>query len=95
MVSVDDNGRVTMARLDERMREMLRRQGQVEEKLDGVDQQVRQICMEQASCVARQDQRWQAHDREHQQLNIKKNIGDAVTGAMAIIAAALGVSVNN
>jgi hypothetical protein len=80
----DNNGRITLAVLGT--------------KLDTVIDEVRGLRQEmtgvQAWCTESKT-RWSQHDKEHadleREISNKRNLGDVVTGALAVILGALGI----
>ena len=83
-----DQGLV-LARLDERVGQLYKWSS----KVDGRDHESAKLTREidralavfgqaQAGCVQMQDDRWEAHQREHTTLNQRKNIADVVAGGL-------------
>lgn len=47
--------------------------------------QMAQIATSQAACSSRQDTRWSEHEREHDGLATRRNIGDGVAGFVGLL----------
>lgn len=91
----DDNNRVTLAVLGQQMLEMLRRQDDVEEKLDGIGEKLDRVVTSHAQCAAVQETRWEYHKEEHRVLNSKKWAGDIGAGAAGVVAAIVALVVKS
>lgn len=85
----EDDGKTTLAVLGQQMKEMLRRQDNVDQKLDSVVDTVTEMSLIQAHCTAVQETRWEHHGEEHRALNQKKWAGDIGAAVAGIIAAAI------
>ena len=87
------NGRL-LIRIDERTTTILERQKKADEKLDKLSDKVGDMTATYAECSAIQGQRWEAHEKVHEQLRPKRDqtIIDIVLGAMVVGLGALGIS---
>lgn len=85
-----DNGRVTMAVLGERLDQVLRRLDKIDETQQRiVDAQV-VAATNYTACHTMQEQRWSQHKDEHADINVKRWAADIIGPAIAALLVWLG-----
>jgi len=76
-----------LVQIDERQKQVLKELGKITGNLENLVKKQDGFSVAQSACAATQEERWKHHDAEHQQLNTRKNLGDAGAGAVGLLGA--------